>query len=73
MTLSRQSGDPRPGGIVDCNNCPAISEVPAFYFMGMDLRTCAKRKICPCGFDPVHRRGCIHERSTHNNFLRIEV
>jgi len=62
--ILHRPGDPRPHGILDCHECPAICEVPASYYTGMDLKTCAKCKICPCGFDPVIYRGCIHERPT---------
>ena len=60
-SVFRRRRDPRPHGSVDCIACSALCEVPASYYMGMDLNTCKKRTICPCMFDPVRYTGCIHD------------
>ena len=59
--------DPRPHGALSCHDCPLIYEVPAYYFTGMDLATCPKRKTCPCGFDPVMYNGCRYDKPAKQN------
>jgi hypothetical protein len=56
----------------DCNGCPAIYEVPAGYYSGIDLATCPKSQTCPCGFEPLHGR-CVRIRSTQYVMVAKEV
>jgi hypothetical protein len=41
----------------DCDNCPAIFEIPSHYCE--DMKNVPMIKSCPCGFDPMTYIGCI--------------